>query len=190
MPRNGGPCADTAAAGHAHPADDTETAQMSYPPPPPEHGDDGGREPGASRPDEPTAPYSGAGSGNDYPPPGYGSGNDYPPPGYGPAPYGPPPGYGYPPPPTNGKATASLIVGVASLVLSWCCGAGVLGVVAIVLGVRARSELRASSGRQSGDGLALAGIITGSLAVLVGLAAIAVIILALASGGYSTSYGR
>jgi hypothetical protein len=74
-------------------------------------------------------------------------------------------------------------------VLSWCCGAGVIGVVAVVLGLKARNEIAASGGRQGGDGMALAGIITGGIAVLIGLAAIAVIILAIVTdGNHYSSY--
>lgn len=170
---------------------------MSYPPPPQEPGtpDEGGQRPGS--PSEPTAPYPGAAGQPPYGEPPYGE------PPYGQGPYGsptygygqpgqqpgyPPPGYGYPTAPSNGKATASLIVGIATLVLSWCCGAGVLGIVAIVLGVRARGEIQASQGRQTGEGMAVAGIVTGVLAVLVGLASLAVIIIAVVSGGYSGNY--
>jgi hypothetical protein len=108
---------------------------------------------------------------------------------YGQQPYGQPAygAYGYPGQgyvrPRNGKATAALWTGVGALVLSFCCGAGVLGLVPIVLGVKARSEIRASGGQQDGDGMALAGIITGAVAVVLSLAVIAVILIALATGG-------
>jgi hypothetical protein len=113
-----------------------------------------------------------------------------------PQPYGQyPPQYGAPPPgyapvlPTNSKATAALITGITTLVLSWCCGLGVLGLVAVVLGMKGRSEVRRSQGTQTGEGLALAGIITGAVAVLIGLATIALIVGVLASGSTAfTSY--
>ncbi|QNN53058.1 DUF4190 domain-containing protein [Nocardioides mesophilus] len=100
----------------------------------------------------------------------------------------PPPGYGYPPAgypapaPTNGKATAALIVGISTLVLSWCCGAGVLGLVAVVLGVKGRSEIRSSQGTQSGEGIAMAGIITGAVAAVIGILVVALIVILVASG--------
>ena len=101
-------------------------------------------------------------------------------PGYGPA-YGPQ--YGVPAVrPTNGKATASLITGVGTLVLSWCCGFGLLGIVAIVLGVKARNEISASGGTQQGDGLALGGIITGAIAVVLGLLILVLIVVAVVAG--------
>jgi hypothetical protein len=108
--------------------------------------------------------------------PGYGYGQ----PGY------PPGAYGYARP-TNGKATAALWSGVGLLVTSLCCGLGVLGVIPIVLGVKARNEIRATGGQQGGDGMALAGIITGAIAVLLGLVALVVIAVALAHGDWSTS---
>lgn len=105
------------------------------------------------------------------PPPDHGSGQ----------PSGPP----YVPPyltRTNGKATASLVTGIVSVVLSWCPGLGVVGVVAIVLGVKARNEIQASGGTQQGDGLALGGIVTGSIAVAFGLLIVVLIVIAFATG--------
>jgi hypothetical protein len=105
-----------------------------------------------------------------------------------PGPPGPPPGdpqQGFPgagPRPTNSKATAALITGITTLLLSWCCGFGVLGAIAVVVGVKARAEIRGSQGSQEGDGLALAGIITGAVAVLIGLLAILAIVIAIATG--------
>ena len=104
--------------------------------------------------------------------PGYGTG-----PGY----EGPPPGYAAPLP-TNNKATAALITGLTTLVLSWCCGLGIFGVAAVVLGLQARAEVRRSQGGQTGEGLAMAGIITGAIATVVGLAVIVLIVLVVVSG--------
>jgi hypothetical protein len=175
---------------------------MSQPPgpPPPDPADGSGdaesteppTAPFAQQPQEGRSPYGqpqyGAPSGQ----PGYGE-QQYggPPyqssqPGYGPA-YGQP---GYPAPPkTNGKATAALLTGISTLVRSWCCGAGLLGLVAVVLGVKARSEIRMSGGRQDGDGMALAGIITGAVAALIGLLALALIGVALLRSGSAGSSG-
>lgn len=107
-------------------------------------------------------------------------------PGYGGPGYGyPPQGYGQPSfaPAPNGKATAALITGIATLLMSWCCGAGILGVIAIVLGARARNEIRASGGRQTGDGLAIGGMVTGAVAIVVGVLALVLIVVALARIG-------
>lgn len=148
---------------------------MSYPPGPagPHDADEPG--PGGTPRPPGGSPQGGQPAGG--PPPGYG------PPGGptgGPEQGGPP---GYPGPrPTNSKATAALITGISTLVLSWCCGAGVLGAIAIVLGVKARSEIRDSQGTQEGDGIALAGIITGAVAVLVGVLVLIAIVAVIASG--------
>jgi len=105
---------------------------------------------------------------------------------YPPGPPGSHPGYGYAPGvTTNGKATAALVTGITTLLLSWCCGFGLVGIVAIVLGARARTEIARSGGRQDGDGLALAGIITGAVATAIGLAALVVIGIAIARTGGS-----
>jgi hypothetical protein len=106
------------------------------------------------------------------PPPGPGYGY-----GYG-QPYGPPVAV------TNGKATASLVTGIASLVLSWCCGLGLVGVVAIVLGAKARKEIEVSGGTQQGEGLALGGIITGAIAAVLGLLFLVLIGLAFAGASF------
>jgi len=103
-------------------------------------------------------------------------------PGYGPG-YGPgQPAYGPTVAPTSGKATAALVTGVASLVLSWCCGLGLAGVVAIVLGVKARREIAASGGRLKGDGIALSGIVTGAIAVVLGVLILVLIVVAVVAG--------
>ena len=108
---------------------------------------------------------------------------------YAQQPYGQQPGYsqgglyGYGAPPrTNGKATAALWSGIGSIVLTLCCGLGILGVVPIVLGVKARAEIRATGGQQEGDGMALAGIITGAVAIVLSILFIAAIVISIVSG--------
>jgi hypothetical protein len=84
-----------------------------------------------------------------YGPPGYG------PPGYGQPGFGPPPGYqpGYPPygyrAPTNTMAILSLVF------------AFVFAPVGLGLGIAARRQIART--REEGDGLALAGVIVGSI---------------------------
>jgi hypothetical protein len=97
------------------------------------------------------------------PPPGYAAPPGYgPPPGYGAPPgYGPPPGYGMPPGsyrrPTNTLAILALVM------------AFVFAPAGLVLGVVARRQIRETG--EEGEGLALAGIIIGSIAcALVALA--------------------
>jgi len=67
---------------------------------------------------------------------------------------------GFQSPATNGLAIASFVLGLVGWVP---CGIG--SVVAIVLGFVARNQIRESHGRQGGDGLALAGIVLGFVAI-------------------------
>ena len=136
---------------------------------------------------QPQTPYGQPGYGQQpYGQPDYGQ-QPYAP--YGQQPYGQQPGYsqgglyGYGAPPrTNGKATAALWSGIGSIVLTLCCGLGILGVVPIVLGVKARAEIRATGGQQEGDGMALAGIITGAVAIVLSILFIAAIVISIVSG--------
>ncbi len=82
----------------------------------------------------------------------------YPPGWYGASPPGPYAGYGYYPVPqqTNSYAIAALVLSIVSL-----CGIG--SVLGIIFGLRARREIAASGGMQTGDGMALAGIIVGAV---------------------------
>ncbi|MFN8195029.1 MAG: DUF4190 domain-containing protein [Nocardioidaceae bacterium] len=70
----------------------------------------------------------------------------------------------------NRLATTSLVIGIVSVVVSLACCSllSVFGIAAIVCGVVARRQIAASLGYQTGAGLALAGIITGAIAVLIG----------------------
>ena len=118
---------------------------MSQPPQPP---DDTGPTPPVPPPPPPSygtpppSPYGAA-----QPPPPYCAAP--PPPRYGaPSPYGAPTG--------NQKALWAMITGIVGLL---CCG--IASLVAIVLGVQAKNEIRASGGTQSGDGQAQAGFVLG-----------------------------
>jgi len=79
----------------------------------------------------------------------------------------PPPTSGSVPPPpgtaqeNDGKAVASLILGILSLTFFWIFA----GIPAIVLGHLSRSQIKKSMGRLKGEGMALAGLIMGYLSV-------------------------
>lgn len=76
--------------------------------------------------------------------------------------------YGAPtgPTKTNGLALTALIVGIAALVLCWVPVLGLLlGIVAVILGILGMKK--ASDG--GGKGLAIGGLATGALALLIGL---------------------
>lgn len=62
--------------------------------------------------------------------------------------------------PTNGKATAALVLGLLSL-LFWV----LTGIPAVILGHMALNEINASNGTQGGRGSAIAGLVLGYVAV-------------------------
>ncbi len=72
----------------------------------------------------------------------------------------------------SGKAIAALVCGILSLILFGI----ILGAVAVVLGTMARKEIRENP-NLDGDGMALAGIITGAIG-----AVLAVVLIALGVG--------
>jgi hypothetical protein len=134
----------------------------------------------APPPPPPYAPQPTSAASNPYAPPNpyapnaYAPPNPYAPPGYGQCPPGPYPRYGSS---ANSLAVASLILGLVGWTL---CGVG--SIVAVVLGFVARSQIKASGGRQSGEGMALAGIVLGCI----GIALMALfIVLSVANGDSS-----
>jgi hypothetical protein len=83
---------------------------------------------------------------------------------YGAAPYGDPGAFGGSPSPRNGLGVAALVLGILGLVSSLFVVGGLLGLVAIVLGVLGRG--RAKRREATNGGMALAGILTGAVAVV------------------------
>jgi hypothetical protein len=78
---------------------------------------------------------------------------------------------------TCGKAVGSLVCGIISFI---CCGV-VVGIVAISLGVSAQKEIAQSRGRLTGAGMAKAGIICGTIGLILSVIAILIQIIAAAS---------
>lgn len=116
------------------------------------------------------------------PPPGYGEQSSMlpPPPIYGnPQNMYPPPMYGAYPPPygaipqpegVNGLAIASLVLGIIGLLSSWTVCLSVLPIVGVILG-------HIGYGKQTGRGMALAGLILGYVAIAISIFIILFIIL-------------
>ena len=73
-------------------------------------------------------------------------------------------------PPTSGLAIASLLLGIGGITFLPLLGS----IVAIILGYMARNDIRRRPGEVEGDGLALAGIVLGWIAV--GLAVLGLIL--------------
>ena len=87
----------------------------------------------------------------------------------------PPPGGLLPATPlkqTSGLAIAALVVGCVCL---FVCPLG--GIAAIILGRSARTEIRNSQGRLSGDGLAVAGEVLGWVEIAITVVVVLIIIL-------------
>ena len=60
---------------------------------------------------------------------------------------------------------ASMIVGLAGILLSWCFGP-VPGIIALVLGLVALSQIKKSPEKYTGKGMAITGIVIGSLTIV------------------------
>jgi Domain of unknown function (DUF4190) len=93
----------------------------------------------------------------------------------------PEPPYGPPPVPArqDGGATAAMVLGICSLVLC-----GLLGPVALFIGISARRRIRESGGYLSGDGQATAGIVMGAItSALIALAIVLIVVIVIASAG-------
>lgn len=69
------------------------------------------------------------------------------------------PSYAAPVPQTNAWAIVSLV----SSILGWVGLFGLGGIVGVVTGLVARNQIRENAATQTGDGLALAGIILGAI---------------------------
>lgn len=83
---------------------------------------------------------------------------------------------GMPPqgPKNHGLAIASMVTGILSLFPGCCCGfIGIpLAIVALVMGIISINQINASGGQLGGKGMAIAGTITGGVAVAVDILAI------------------
>ncbi|MFG2311092.1 DUF4190 domain-containing protein [Streptomyces sp. NPDC048566] len=183
-PQENGAPADARRGGAAQPP----APGMPYPGPagPPGSGGPSWDNPFAA-PAAPT-PYPQPGPGEFVPPPPISpDGPGHPPyaygypqyPGPGPSGHGGVPGYGWPmapPSPSNGMGTSALVLGIIASVLfcAWPL-AIVLGILAVVFGVIGRRKAR--RGEATNPGQALAGIICGSVGIVLGAALMVVIIL-------------
>jgi hypothetical protein len=123
----------------------------------------GGGQPGAGTPYGAASPYGG----NPY------GGNPYGGDPYGGNPYGGNP-YGSPPvQPRNGLGVAALVLGIIAILSSWTVVGGILlGIGAIVCGLLGRG--RAKRNEANNGGLALAGLVTGAIGLIIGIVMIAV----------------
>jgi Domain of unknown function (DUF4190) len=148
--------------------------------PPPPDNPPGWAAPGGPPPTPPGwSPPSAPGPAGPYGQPSYGpppySQPPYSQPPYGQPPYGQPPygqvppvppygggawGYGYAAPQNDKGATTALVLGLVGLL---CCA--LAGPFAIYEGTKSRRRIRESNGYLTGDGMAMAGVILGAVAI-------------------------
>lgn len=77
---------------------------------------------------------------------------------------------GWPPPsssPRNGLGVAALVLGIIALVTSFFLLGGLIGLVAVILGIVGLVRVR--RGQANNSGMAIAGIVTGALAILIAI---------------------
>jgi Domain of unknown function (DUF4190) len=117
-----------------------------------------------------------------------------------PVPYGwanePPAAWVPPPPPApfrgitrpaqQSMAVASLIFGIISITFGWICGGPILGLIAVVLGAVALTQIKKNPQQYTGKPIAIVGLITGGIALLINLAFIAFWIVMLIIGAASS----
>ena len=89
-----------------------------------------------------------------------------------------PPAHGTGEKTTNGRATASLVLGILGLIV---CPL-ILSVLAIVFGYQSRKEIDASQGRQTNRGAATAGIVLGWVGLVFGIVLLVIFAFGFAAG--------
>jgi hypothetical protein len=82
-------------------------------------------------------------------------------------------------------ALVSLIFGIVAFTIGWLCLGIPLGLVAVVLGLVALSQIRRDPAKYGGKPLAIGGIVTGGIVMLVKLALLVIWIVALTFGSLS-----
>ncbi len=66
--------------------------------------------------------------------------------------------------PSQSLAVSSMVLGLVSITLGWCCSFGILTApVAIALGIYSLSQIKSQPARYTGKPLAIAGIVSGGL---------------------------
>jgi hypothetical protein len=78
----------------------------------------------------------------------------------------PPPPPAYTMPPSKGLSVASMILGIISVTVGWMCFGPIPAIAAIILGSVSLSQIKKNPERVTGKPMAIAGIITGSLALV------------------------
>jgi len=82
--------------------------------------------------------------------------------------WAPPPPPPYPAQPQQTLAASSLVLGIVSVTVGWCCSFGVLtSPIALVLGIVALVQIKNDPKKYGGKGMAIGGIATSGLYILI-----------------------
>jgi len=68
---------------------------------------------------------------------------------------------------SNGLATAAMVVGIISVTVGWLCLGPIPGIVAIIMGAIALSQIKKMPNRFGGKSMAVVGVVTGSVTVAI-----------------------
>jgi hypothetical protein len=103
-----------------------------------------------------------------------------------------PVGWQPPPPPfvaaqQQTLAVVSLILGITSITIGWCCSIGILTApVAVALGIAALVQIKNNPSRYTGKGMAVGGVVTGGLYLGLILLLILIYGMAILAGGLNS----
>jgi hypothetical protein len=105
------------------------------------------------------------------------------------APGAPMGGYGYPAKPqSSGKAIASLVLGIVGILGLCFWGLGIVAaILAVIFGFLARSEIKRSQGAVGGEGMAMAGLVTGFVGIGLFVVGLIFVLLAFTVGSTTES---
>ena len=93
------------------------------------------------------------------------------------------------PPATDNMAIAALVCGILGITTFWLCLIGAVpSILGIVFGVIGKSRVDKSGGRLQGRGMALAGIICGSIGVVLAIGLIVLFIVSDSSTSYNNGF--
>ena len=79
----------------------------------------------------------------------------------------PPPPPSYVTPESKSLAVAAMVVGIISVTVGWLCLGPIPGIAAIIMGAVALSQIKKTPDRVGGKPMAVVGVVTGSVTVLI-----------------------
>jgi hypothetical protein len=79
----------------------------------------------------------------------------------------PPPPPAYAQPESKSLATAAMVIGIVGVTVGWLCLGPIPGIAAIIMGAVAISQIKKTPDRVGGKPMAVVGVVTGSVTVLI-----------------------